>query len=148
VNRVHPPGLADPIDSAGSLLQPERRPRQLEVYDEAASMVKIETLAGGVGREQQPHRTGGELSQGVRSLSRRQATVKTHERDARQRRRDVLERVAVFRKHDCRFSGSGNEPPQRSQLALGASRVVGQGQDAGEMSAFLAGIAQSTGRQV
>ena len=52
------PLLADPIHAAASLVQPRRRPRQLEMNHQPAAMVEVEPLGGGIGRDQQRSRPG------------------------------------------------------------------------------------------
>ena len=49
---VHRPALPDSVDPADALLEPHRIPRQLEIDDEPTRPLEIESLAGGVGREQ------------------------------------------------------------------------------------------------
>jgi hypothetical protein len=44
--------LSNPVDSADALFQAQRRPRNFKVDDEAAPVVEVQALAGGVGREQ------------------------------------------------------------------------------------------------
>src|SRR5262249_14100092 len=51
-NLVHPAGLTQAIDPAGALLDPRCAPRQLVMDDEAAMVMKVEALGGGVGGEE------------------------------------------------------------------------------------------------
>ena len=111
-------------------------------------MMEIQPFACGVGREQQPHRAAGELPQGVRPLSGREATVQPHARDAGHCRGHVLERVAVFGEDDCRFVRPGQEAPQRGELAFGARGVTGKGEDPTEVTSLLRRIGQSRGLEL
>src|SRR6516162_5606949 len=52
MNGMNGPALTDAIDAADALLEPHRIPRQLEIDDKAAVLVKVEALGGGIGREQ------------------------------------------------------------------------------------------------
>ena len=47
-NRVNASRLPDSVDPADALLEPQRIPRQLEIDDDAAAMMEIQPLAGGV----------------------------------------------------------------------------------------------------
>ncbi len=51
-NRVHGAALAESIDAADALLEPQRIPRQLEIDHEPAAMMQIESLARGIGRDE------------------------------------------------------------------------------------------------
>ena len=51
-NRVHRALLSEPVDAADALFEPQRVPRQLDVDDEPAAMMQVESLAGGIGRHQ------------------------------------------------------------------------------------------------
>ena len=47
-------GLPDALDPPDSLLEPNRRPWQLEVHHQPASSLQVESLAGRIGCKQQP----------------------------------------------------------------------------------------------
>ena len=73
VNDVHRAALADPVDASDALLEPHRIPRQLQVDDESARLLEIESLARGIGREQQAAAAARELLDGRQALVARQA---------------------------------------------------------------------------
>ena len=52
-DRVDAPLLAEAVDAADPLLEPQRIPRQLDVDHQAAPVMQVEALAGCVGRDQQ-----------------------------------------------------------------------------------------------
>ena len=51
-NAVHRTLLAQPIDPADALLEAQWIPRQLDINHQAASVVQIQPLARGIGRNQ------------------------------------------------------------------------------------------------
>src|SRR5687768_2994456 len=57
--------LPDAIDASDTLLNTGWRPRHLEMHDEPAPLLKVQSLAGRVGGEQHLRRAGGE---GVNNL--------------------------------------------------------------------------------
>src|SRR5436190_7302641 len=48
-DRVNDLLLPDPIDTADALLEPQRIPWQLDIDDQPALMMKIQSFAGGIG---------------------------------------------------------------------------------------------------
>ncbi len=51
-NRVHGAALAESIDAADALLEPQRIPRQLDIDDEPATMMQVQAFARRIGRDQ------------------------------------------------------------------------------------------------
>ena len=44
--------LAEPIDAADALLEPQRIPRQLDIDDQPAAMMQVQSFTRGIGRDQ------------------------------------------------------------------------------------------------
>ena len=74
-DRVHRPPLAEPIDAADALLEPQRIPRQLDIDDEPAAVMQVQALAGGIGRDEHVDAAVVERVDGRAPLVRRQAAV-------------------------------------------------------------------------
>ena len=53
LDRVNAAALPETIDASDALLETKRRPRQLQVHDQPASMVKVQSFARRIRREQQ-----------------------------------------------------------------------------------------------
>ena len=60
--------LSDALDATDPLLETERCPRQLEIDYQAAALMKIQALAGGIGGEEQSCRTARESAQVLSTL--------------------------------------------------------------------------------
>src|SRR5436309_14236730 len=78
--------LADAIDPADPLLQTHRIPRQLEIDDDPAALMEVESLAGGVGREQHRAAAADELVESGAPIIARHTAVES--RDARRVQKD------------------------------------------------------------
>jgi hypothetical protein len=52
MNRMHSPRLSEPVDPADALFQPNGVPWELEVYDEAAARLQVQSLGPGIGGKQ------------------------------------------------------------------------------------------------
>jgi hypothetical protein len=115
VERVDGAALTDAIDTADALLDAHRIPRELEVDDEPAVMVKVETLRCRVGCQQQPERIAGERREHGCSLVARQAAVK-HEGRVWERLADMLKRVPVLGEHHSRLTGAAQQSVERRYL--------------------------------
>ena len=72
---MHPAALAKTIDAADPLLETQRRPWQLEVHDEPATVMEIEAFAGGVGRQKNRRFARRETAQHISALARAETTV-------------------------------------------------------------------------
>ena len=83
-NPVHRALLAETIDAPDTLLEAKRIPRQLDIDDKAASVMQIQTLARGIGRNQHIDATAIERIDRLPPVIRRKATV--NEPDAPRRR--------------------------------------------------------------
>ena len=138
VKDVHGPPLANPIDSADALFEPHRIPRQLEVDDEPAGLVKVQAFARGVGGQQDPDGSRRELFEHTQPFVARQAAVENDGRLA-QRRLKVQQRVSILGEDDDRLvdaaQAGGGAPrpwsrgrrrpqPRPEALAAGAARVA------------------------
>ena len=55
-DRVHGTALAEPIDPAHALLESQRIPRQLEIDDDATTMMQVEAFTGRVGGDEHINR--------------------------------------------------------------------------------------------
>jgi hypothetical protein len=78
VNGVDAAGLSDPFDTTDSLFETKRRPWQLEVDHQPATLLKVEPFAGGIRGEEKPCIAPGESAQILATLSRRQTTVQRY----------------------------------------------------------------------
>ena len=119
VQGVDAAGLAEPIDAPDALLEPGRRPGQLEVDHPAAPRLEVQALARRVGRDQHAGLAGVEARERTRALLARQRAVQTcHGRDPGDRFRHALEGVAVLREHDRRLARAADQPDDGRDLAL------------------------------
>ena len=72
---MHASHLAMAVNPSLALCHSRRRPGRVEVDDEATPVVQVESLGGGVGREQHPRAAHGERRERVRALGRGAAAV-------------------------------------------------------------------------
>src|SRR5882762_5716101 len=93
---VHSPPLSDAIDSADSLLETHRVPRELEVDDEPAVVVQVQAFARRIGGEQNGPRRARECRQRGPSFVWTQPAVQQDDRQA-QGVADMNQRVAILR---------------------------------------------------
>ena len=115
---MHAPLLPEPIDPADALLQPLRRPGELEIDHEPAAIVEIEALAGRVGREEHRGAARRELAEHVGALASRQAAVQPERCEIDECRREMLQRVAVLGEDEHRLACALDQTPQPVNLAL------------------------------
>jgi hypothetical protein len=118
LDRMHPLALPKTIHAADALLEPQRRPGQLEVDDQAAALLKIESLACGVGCQQQTRPALSELSERLRPFKRREATVQNHGRKAVNVCGKPRERIAILGEDDGWLPRSSKQTREGSKLAL------------------------------
>ena len=117
LNGVDTPLLADSIDAADPLLEPQWIPRQLEVHDKAAARLQVQTLSRGVGCHQRSRTSLGERGKLVPALGGRESAVEHgdggHIGDSSRNRAD---HVAVFAEHDERLAGSPQQATNDGDL--------------------------------
>jgi hypothetical protein len=100
---VNTPRLPDTLDPADTLLQAQRCPRLLEIDYQTASLLQIETFAGGIRCEQEWAIADCEATQALPALSRGEPAVQCGRPEVYQFRREVNQRVAIFGKYDGRL---------------------------------------------
>src|SRR6187549_1732687 len=97
-------GLTDPVDPTDALLDPRRRPRQLEMNNEPAPLLKIESFARSISGQQNSRPAGRECVNGRGALRGCQAAVQLASAECHQ---FVLERsqgVAILGEDDGRLA--------------------------------------------
>jgi len=127
MHRVHATRLPDALDAADSLLHAEWCPRQLEIDHKAAAVLKVESLAGGIGGEQQPGRAVREAAEVVATFERRQAAMQHDRLEILQLRCKPRERVAVLGEYDRRLARSTQKALQRPDLRFSRLRELAPG---------------------
>jgi hypothetical protein len=110
---VDAPGLTNPIDATHSLFEPHWIPWQFEIHHDPAVVMKIQSLAGGIGGEQQA--TLPELGDCRSSFFTRETAVKKRG-IWRDMVADIGKSVAIFGEHDCGLSDAAYEPCKRCQF--------------------------------
>ena len=75
LNGVDAPLLPEAIDASDPLLERQRVPWQLEVHDQTAARLQVQTLTGGVGRHQCPRAALRECGELVSALGGRESAV-------------------------------------------------------------------------
>src|SRR5262245_18278855 len=103
MERVDSAELTDAIDAANPLAEPHRIPWQFEVRDDAAGAVEVESLAGGVGGDEQWLRAAAEAIERSGSLCTRQPAMQDRGISG-EGRLQVKRRVAVLREDDERLA--------------------------------------------
>ena len=95
VHGVHAPVLTDSVDASDALLQAHRCPRQLEIHNQAAAALQVQSLARRVGGQQQRCSASREPRCDVLTLRRCQAAVQQERGIPRECIGERAERVAV-----------------------------------------------------
>ena len=115
---MHRALLAESIDAADALLEAQRIPRQLDVNHEPASVMQIQPLACGIGRNQDIDAAVVERVDRRSPVVSRQAAVDASHAPRRRRQGgdDGVERVAVLREDHGRLARDGEQPPQAANL--------------------------------
>ena len=103
VKYVDRPALTDPVDPADALLQAHGIPWQLEVDDETARALKIQSFRGGIGCEEKARAASRELVDGGRAFVATHSAMQRQTRKA-ERRSHVLQRVPVFGEDNRRLA--------------------------------------------
>ena len=88
--------LADTLDAADPLFEAKRRPGQLEVDHQTATLLKVEPFAGGIGGEQQPSGAAGETAQVLATLGCGESAVQRHRRQVCQSTRPAASSVSRY----------------------------------------------------
>src|SRR5690606_23704546 len=128
--RVYDAPLADAIEAADPLLDPQRIPRYLQIDDPACGCLQVEPLAADVGGQKYGRLSAEEPLDRLATLQIGQATVDDGEAtDAAENAFDSLERVAEFGEEDERLAraiGHAANPRELRLAAHGRSRECAQ----------------------
>ena len=143
MHSVNAPRLSEAFNASNPLLQTYRRPRQLEVDHQPASVMKVETFAGCVGGEQQASVAADELRQDLLPLAGRHSPVQLHGRQVAQVVRELMKRVAVLGEHNGWFARTPEQTADRADLGFLCLRLQRQPKDLLEPSPFFVQIRQS-----
>src|SRR6188474_2737890 len=95
--------LPDAIDAADTLLNTGWRPGDLEMNNEAALLLKVQSLAGRVGGEKYLRRARVECVDDVGPFGRRQTSMQLTGVDTCQRARECGQRVPILGEDDRGF---------------------------------------------
>ena len=115
---MHAARLPEAIDTADALLEAERRPWQLEVHDEPAAVMEIETFARCVGREKHHRFARRETAQRIEAFASTEPAMQLQRRDVRELRGQMVKRVAVLGEDNYGLARTPDQSPQRAQLAF------------------------------
>ena len=143
-NRVHDASLPKPIDAANTLLEPQRIPRQLDIDDQPAAMMQVQSLAGRIGRDEH---VGATCVERIDRVAPHVGCEPPVNGDDPLRRRaeavdDGIERVAVFGEHDDRLARDGEQSMQAPNLRTGSAARC-QCDQALDGAALFRGVVQS-----
>ena len=133
MNGVDRPQLAEAVDSADALFEPNRIPRKLEIDDKAASRLKVESFGARICCQQKVGDAGIERVNSGSSFDGRQTTMQ--QCDAPKRPQCVFEhgeRVSILGKHHRRFRHATKQANERAHFALVKSGSVGNVEDGSE----------------
>ena len=97
-------GLAYPVDATDALLDARRRPRQLEMNNEPASPLKIESFARCIGGQQYSRSAGRECVNGGGALRGGQAAVQLTRAECPQFVLESSQGVAILGEDDRRLA--------------------------------------------
>jgi hypothetical protein len=143
VNGMDGTALADSFNTPDSLLQSKRRPWQLEVDDQAAAAMQVQSLAGRIRRQQQSCVAVGEALNCCAALRRRHPAMQLNRVEVGEALGEANERVAILGENECRLRRSPKQRPQRAQLALGSCRVFRQPQELCQHPSLERGVLQA-----
>ena len=139
---VDPSRLPDTIDPPRALLEAERRPGQLEVDDEPATVMQVQSFACGIGGEQQAGGAIREATQRVGPLAGAQPAVQFGDIDTLKCRGKPLKGVAIFSEDDERFIRSADQAAEYRQLAFVERGHAREIENMGEAGALIRRVAQ------
>jgi hypothetical protein len=143
VKLVDASALPDPIDTPDPLLEPDWRPRQLEIDDEAASVLQVEAFASGIRRQQDACVARCELTDDLFSFAGGEPSVELEPGEPAERGGKRRKRVAVCGEDDRRLTGAVQQAANRTQLAFVSLGAPGECEDALEYPALIFRIGQS-----
>jgi hypothetical protein len=135
--------LPEALDSSDALLESDRRPGQLEVDHQPASMVKIQSFAGGVCRQQYSHVAADKTAQNVLPLGAGHTSVKLQRCKVVEVLGQTMECVAVLGEDDGRLASAPEKTAKCPELGLGLLRQTSQSKHVLEPSSLLMTIRQS-----
>ena len=119
MHRVHGPVLADPVDAADALLEPDWRPWQLQVDDQAAALLEIQAFACGIRGQEHLHGSRREALEHLPTLRGAQAAVELHAvAKSASAALSVNERVAIFGEDDRRLARAAQQPADARAASL------------------------------
>jgi hypothetical protein len=114
VHGVDAPRLSEAFNPPNALFETDGRPRQLEINHPSASLMEVESFACGVGREEQARAAADELLHHILPFSSRHASMEQHWPEVAEAIGQVMQRVAVLRKHDGGLARS----PQKTKQSV------------------------------
>src|SRR5437764_12665074 len=139
MNRMHVPRLSEPVDPANALFQPNGVPRELEVYDEPAAKLQVQSLGSGIGGEQKVRGAGVERVDGAGPFGRGQSAMEhRNPPETSQRSLEHRERVAILGEHDDRLADAAKQPRQRAYFGLVFAGTFCGGKDGSKRTFFIA----------
>ena len=111
VDRMDRAALPNAVDAADALFEPNRIPRQLEVDDQPAVALEIESFRAGIGCDHDVGCAAGKVVHRLPPLLRRLAAVKRCDRAmGLNRGANRVQRVAVFGEYDERLADAPDDP--------------------------------------
>ena len=117
VDGMHSSLLANAIDTADPLLQPQGIPRQLQVDYEPALRLQVQALAGSVGCHQDAPLASGEGGDKIAADGRRDAAMDEHDgHEVRDASCDLAHDVSILAKNDQPLVGSCQQAPDDSNF--------------------------------
>ena len=138
---VNSSALAEAVDAADPLFEPHRIPRELEVDDNPARVMEVQSFAACVCGEEHGLPAADEVGDRRRTLLAREPAVQQRRRPA-ERPLQMLERVAIFGEHDGGFADTAKQPDERGSLRLTPCRCARGGGDLLEQQTLARRIAQ------
>lgn len=145
---VDRPQLAEAVDSADALFEPNRIPRKLEIDDKAASRLKVESLGARIRCQQQIGDAGIERVNSGSSFHGRQPTMQ--QCDAPKRPQCFFEhgeRVSILGKHHRRFRYATKQANERAHFAFVVSGSFGDVEDGSERILLLLDTIEGRSRE-
>jgi hypothetical protein len=148
IDGVNPAVLADAVDPANALFEPHGIPRELEIDDKAAPLLKIQSFAGRVSGNEHVRLSRGELADCLVTRLAIETPVKKGDATSGSRLAgDRGQSVAVLRKHDAGLSDAIEQPAQHAQLAVRSRSRASQINQAVELRVFILSVRQSSRRE-
>ena len=145
---MHRAFLSDSVDTTGALFEAHRIPGQLQIDDDSAVLMEVQSFAGGIGRQEKPPAAGREVTNRRSSFFPRKSTMKGRTR-LLEAVADVKQRVAILRENNCLFSAflqTLDQTREQSQLAVVPHRDPSSGRDGLEKLPLSRNVIQSLAR--